>query len=314
MRQYLNSPHLSFKFKQNSADFFVEEIPLIASSQKGRFLLVKVKKENLSSWQLFDIFANYCNCKVGYAGLKDKNATTIQYLTLDEKCYKQLRRFKHLKIEILSIEKTKKPLKMGDLAGNRFRIHIYNVNEYTRLQEALSLLEQYGVPNYFGYQRFGKESLQQAKDFIEGEYFTKNKRLQKLLASIYQSDLFNRWLIYRVKLSSDTFLQLPGDVYVKDGRYITSKEIVNDRSWIVTGLLPGKGAFRARGKAREIEKHYDEPLPFRGDRRPALFFPKDVEVTKRGKRVTLHFTLPKGSYATILLENLAGKELTAEGI
>ncbi|BCD62538.1 tRNA pseudouridine13 synthase [Nitratiruptor sp. YY08-26] len=314
MRQYLVRSHTPFRFLQNSQDFFVEEIPLRPFGDRGRCLIIKIKKENLSTWQLLDIFSHYFQTKIGYAGLKDKNATTIQYISLDERHYKALKKFRHAKISILSIQKSNKPLKMGDLLGNRFAINIYNVKEFDKLQAILQKIIKVGVPNYFGYQRFGRDGLQKAKEFIEEDYFTKNKRVQKLLGSIYQSDLFNRWLQHRVSISKKGFLKLPGDVYQKDEKFFTPKEVIEDPSWIVTGLLPGKGAFRARAKAREIEKRYDADLPFRGGRRPALFYPKDLQVQKEGSRVTLQFTLPKGSYATILLENIAGKELSHKGI
>ncbi len=111
-----------------------------------------------------------------------------------------------------------------------------------------------------------------------------------------QSYCFNAWLTKRVALSR--LKMLPGDI-VEDG--------------IITGLLPGKGVRKAAKEARRIEKCYDRYIPTKGYRRAALFFPKDITIQQYKNKTTLLFSLPKGSYATIVLENLANKEMDYKG-
>lgn len=53
------------------------------------------------------------------------------------------------------------------------------------------------MPNYFGYQRFGKDvvdNLAKAKDVVYGEELVKDKKLSKMLVAAYQSSFFNGWL------------------------------------------------------------------------------------------------------------------------
>ena len=86
---------------------------------------------------------------------------------------------------------------------------------------------------------------------------------------------------------------------------------------VPTGLLCGRGVYRARGKAGEIEAKYDDGFLYeKGSRREAIIFPKDVTLkyTKDFDKMHISFTLPKGSYATVFLENIASKEFKAKKI
>jgi tRNA pseudouridine13 synthase len=53
-----------------------------------------------------------------------------------------------------------KPLKLGDLSGNRFTITIRNISGSDAVvASAMASLQQYGFINYFGVQRFGTSSV-----------------------------------------------------------------------------------------------------------------------------------------------------------
>jgi len=298
MRIYFDSKANRFRFKQSRDTFLVEEIPLFEPAAKGRFTILKVRKKDISTWDMLDILSGYSNYKIGYAGLKDKNATAVQYLSIDSRDEKRFLKFKSKKIEILDTFKSSQPIKIGDLKGNRFEIVLENVRDLEGIKKSLELIEKTGVPNYFGYQRFGNGSISQAKAFVEGEYFTKNLRMQKMLISIYQSDLFNRWLAKRVSMDKKGLKILEGDI-LRDG--------------VPTGLLPGNRVRRARGEAGRIEREFDEHIGAKGYRREALYFPKKLSLKESGKNLTLSFELPKGSYATTLLEHLAQKEMNYKG-
>ena len=74
---------IKFKFRQNRDDFIVNEIPLFEEiADKGNYLILKIRKQNLSTMQMIDILQSELNCfNIGYAGLKDKHATTTQYIS-----------------------------------------------------------------------------------------------------------------------------------------------------------------------------------------------------------------------------------------
>ena len=161
---------------------------------------------------------------------------------------------------------------------------------------------------------------------ISGELHIEDAKLKKFLISIYQSVFFNDWLKERILMSreqnSGKFMLLDGDVYLSnEDKIFTPKNIpqkdFEDKKVVPTGLLCGRGVYRARDKAREIEEKYDDGFLYeKGLRRPAIVFPKDLEMkyNKDFNIMSIAFTLPKGSYATVFLENIANRNLKAKKI
>ncbi len=319
-------PHtpLQFDFKQTIERFFVEEIPLYAFTGSGNFLILKIKKTDMSTWKLITVLAKATGLQerdIGYAGLKDKNATTIQYISLPKKYEKELN--KNLtteKIEILERTYNKAPIKIGHLKGNRFSIILHHINEKDAkfFNTTAKMMQSKGIPNYYGYQRFGEDS----RSYLQGkEIALSGKKLkgskEKLLVSAYQSHLFNKWLSQRVKLStiigtnsvSDAAKKLKyppelvkvlakqpqlfklflGDIimpypygktnFVKDMQH--ASQLFSQKKISPTGLLCGANALRAKSDAYHLEEPYDdtELSALKGDRRFAWIWPTEVETT-----------------------------------
>lgn len=331
-RVYLNTNQaIEFDFYQNQNDFKVDEIPLVKPEIRGNFIILHVQKIELTTWDMVAAFAEFLKIpaqKIGYAGLKDKHATTTQYLSFELKHEKPLKKFSHPQIEVLDSFKAAKSIQMGDLLGNKFTINLYNVApiEAGRIEKSARKIEKNGLANYFGYQRFGRDggSIQQAKEMLQGEIFIDDTKIKNFLISVYQSDFFNAWLKERIELSQKEglFKLLEGDVYMQqDGKLITPKTLMQKeflaKKVVPTGLLCGRGAFRARDAAGEIEKKYDDAyLVEKGSRREALIYPSEITTKYNGvdKILTLSFSLPKGSYATVFLENIANKNYTAADV
>ena len=322
----LRSGEASFSFKQTIEDFVVEEIPNRDFALKGKYLIVKIEKKGLSTWDTVDIFARFLDIdtyQIGYAGLKDKHATTVQYLSFDARVATALGRFRHKRIKILQTFKDTKSIRMGDLRGNRFGINLYDVDGVCagKIEKTASKIQKEGFANYFGYQRFGVkgDALLQAKEMLQEHRHIRDKRVRNFLTAVYQSDLFNRWLAKRVALSErGKFKLLRGDVYLEmeTDRLFTPKEIpLKDflsKKITPTGLLPGRDVYRAKGEARNIEALFDAPfLAAKGQRRAAVVFVEDFRMRYFPKehKASLSFSLPKGAYATVLLEALSGREL-----
>ncbi|MEN8717634.1 MAG: tRNA pseudouridine(13) synthase TruD [Sulfurovum sp.] len=329
-RYYPNlSSTVDFYFTQNEDDFIVDEQPIRFKNQ-GNFLVLKVVKKNQNTWDLIEKIANFLKCypnEIGYAGLKDKHATTTQYISIPKKYAKDIKKYNHKKIQIVDTCLHNEKISIGDLRGNRFTINLHEVTfeKLNILEKRLKLISKNGMPNYFGYQRFGndkEENLEKAKKIINGELIVKERKIQKMIISAYQSDFFNRWLAGRLKTSKDSnFKLIDGDVFLdhKSQKYFTPNNINKkiqdefDRKNIsVTGLLCGRKVFRAIGKARKIEEKYDDMfMQEKGYRREAIVYPKNISTRykKEDEKLTISFELPKGSYATVLLENLANREL-----
>ena len=324
-----NDKTLNFKFIQNEEDFIVEEQP-IKFSLSGNFLVLKIKKTNCDTWELIDRIAKFLNVysnEIGYAGLKDKRATTTQYITIPKKYSKEIKNFRSIKIEILETFLHNEKLNIGDLEGNRFKINLHNVGitDINHIQKIIKLIVKEGMPNYFGYQRFGKEvvdNLAKAKEVVYGDEIVKDKKLSKMLIAAYQSSFFNAWLVERLSLSNDEFKLLNGDIFLdlQNDKLFTPKaitaNILNDfHNFKITptGLLPGRKVFKAMGEASLIEQKYDDLyIQEKGYRREAMVFPRDISCKyDASKKVcTLDFILPKGSYATVLVEYLANRNFS----
>ncbi|MBA1438072.1 MAG: tRNA pseudouridine(13) synthase TruD [Epsilonproteobacteria bacterium] len=331
-REYLESgEQLRFVFEQNQDDFVVDEVG-IQLKGRGNFLVLHIKKVELTTWDMIAVFAEFLGTpapNIGYAGLKDKHATTTQYISVSKKYETQLKKFKHKQIKILDKTYHDESLSMGDLEGNRFKINLLEVDQISagKIEKRARKIVKNGLPNYFGYQRFGMQgdTLEQARQMIAGELHISDKKLKNFLISVYQSHHFNEWLKARVQLSkkqkSDRFVLLKGDVYRdQKGKLFTPKTTLKqdfaDHKVTPTGLLCGRNVFRARDAAREIEEKFDDQfLQEKGQRRDAIVFVKDLTLEYNNKFdiLNISFTLPKGSYATVFLEAIAGMNFKAKG-
>ncbi|NCP03669.1 MAG: tRNA pseudouridine(13) synthase TruD [Deltaproteobacteria bacterium] len=94
---------------------------------------------------------------LGYAGLKDARALTRQWVSLPAHCEKKLSRFNLPSLRLLDQQRHTNKLRLGHLAGNRFRLRIRKPgpDALSTARQILAILERRGLPNFFGEQRFG---------------------------------------------------------------------------------------------------------------------------------------------------------------
>lgn len=220
----------------------VDEIASVEFKKSGNFLILHIKKVEYTTWDMIATFAEFLRIparKIGYAGLKDKHATTTQYISVDARHEQALKKFRNKDIKILSMVRHNQPIRMGDLKGNRFTINLREITniEAGQIEKIARKTARDGLPNYFGYQRFGNsgDSFKQADDMINGDLHIADNKIKNFLISIYQSEFFNRWLRERVLISvkenGGKFKTLDGDLYIKKG--------------VPSGLLCGRGVKRS---------------------------------------------------------------------
>jgi len=350
----LGHSSIDFHFKQSPRDFVVKEIPLYEFSGEGEHLVLFVRKKNISTLELVSILAKYLgiqNKEIGYAGLKDKHAMTKQYMSIHKKHEEALENFEHPDVKIVSKTYHNNKIKIGHLKGNRFYIKVKKVNPTSavKIDEALKKISDFGMPNFFGYQRFGTEG----DNHIEGEKIAKgekkerNPKIRKLLISAYQSHLFNLWLSRRLEINTlvknftaqelESILNMPNDEVAKlksqthpfkmisgdimehypHGRLFDfdgSQDDVNrflERNISVTGLLCGSKVKVSSGVAGTIEKDFNDEINADGARRYAWVYPTEIEgrFNQIEAQYEMNFTLPKGSYATVLIEEIAKRKI-----
>ena len=204
---FLQGSKPSFVFNKSSKDFEVEEVPLYEFSGEGEHLIVKFRKKDMTTWEAVNAFSSATGVKardIGYAGLKDKEGSTIQYFSIPCKHEEQIKSFAHDRIRILDITRHNNKLKPGHLKGNNFKLRLKKVlpKDASIIDGLLKELGREGMPNYFGFQRFGKDGKNHelGRAIVEGTHKERNKELKKLLISAYQSYLFNEWLSIRVQI------------------------------------------------------------------------------------------------------------------
>lgn len=346
---YLNHSKLDVVFKQNKDDFVVTEIPLYDFSGEGEHLIIKFRKKDLTTWDAEQIFSEQLGCKakdIGYAGLKDKNAMTVQSFSVPKSCEASLAKFHHDNIKILETTYHNNKIRIGHLKGNKFFIRLKRVNTVNsrKIEQILGQIATYGMPNYFGFQRFGIEgdNYKKGEQIVQGKLKERSFKLRQMYINAYQSYLFNEWLGKRIELSKlvdafepkaiyeklnlplevvkqmkkqeHPFKLLPGDLmshypfgkifHVENLEEEAEKFFKLDR--VPTGILAGKKVKASVGLAYEIEKEYDIKIPEDGARRFAWIFPQEIESNYKDEKnwMEISFTLPKGSYATELISEL----------
>jgi tRNA pseudouridine13 synthase len=348
-QHYLNHSPIDVYFKQSKDDFVVTEIPLYKFSGEGEHLILKIRKKDLTTWDALKIISDYVGCKnrdIGYAGLKDKNAMTVQYISIHKSFEDKVDSFSHPLIKILEKTYHNNKIKIGHLKGNKFFIRLKRVQAMHRMkiESALKQIATLGMPNYFGFQRFGidGDNYKKGEALISGTLKVRDKKLKQMYINAFQSHLFNSWLSKRIEigkvvdnfkakeisekldLNVETIKQLQsqkhpfkvlkGDVFshypygklfnIENVEEESEKFYNHDR--VPTGLLSGNKTKFATDDALKFEKDFIEETKEDGARRFAWIFPSDISSEYKDERAwfELSFELPKGSYATEFVDEL----------
>ncbi len=341
-------------FSKTSKDFVVEEVPLYEFSGSGEHLILKIRKKDMTTWKLVQKISEITGSKtkdIGYAGLKDKDGITTQYISIYKKYEDKIDLIEDNDIKIISTTYHNNKIRIGHLKGNKFYIKFKKVSliDAQKIENAIKIIAKNGLPNYFGYQRFGTEgnNYQIGKELLFGKTHIKNRKKRDFFISAYQSHIFNLWLSKRVEISKmcesfnakelesvliynatlikelkkqpNFFKILPGDIlhHYPHGKAFECIELDNEverfnkKDITVTGILPGNKTKRATGEAGIIEKEFlsecEEVISkMNGSRRFAWIFPEILgyKYKKEEAWYELSFFLPKGSYATVLVEEI----------
>lgn len=143
--------------KEKPEDFIVEEIPIIKLKEEGRHSVFLMTKRGVSTQKAIEIIKRKLglkNSQVGYAGSKDKNAITRQWISIKKNINNKIE-LGNIKLEYLG--KSNERILLGNLKGNKFRIRVKNLSD-DNIKNAERVGEELNMPNYFGEQRFSKSN------------------------------------------------------------------------------------------------------------------------------------------------------------
>ena len=165
-RYLSNSKGIGGKLRKKPEDFVVEEIIntnekkhwiWTKENDKGKHSIVKITAKNWDTHVLVKELSKRLGIgqkAIGFAGTKDKRAVTTQYFSLMAK-HEEIKKIRLENVKIKFCHRTIKPIRLGNLVGNNFKIKISDVkcNE-NDIEKIIDELKE-GFPNYFGIQRFG---------------------------------------------------------------------------------------------------------------------------------------------------------------
>jgi tRNA pseudouridine13 synthase len=242
-------------------------------------------------------------------------------------------------IAIVDVRRHTNKLRTGHLHGNRFVVVVRELapDEARAVVDRAAEVARTGVPNAFGEQRFGKDgrNADRARAILAGtEPPPRDRRLLRLLHSSLQSDVFDAVLAERVRRGTWT-TALRGDVLKKTdtgGLFVCTDEQADraraERGEVSpTGPLPGPKMPRAEGEPGALELEiararlgdaFDAAMAGalgEGTRRALRLLPSNCRAeiicnpvaTANGREDTgcrVEFVLPKGAFATTVLEHL----------
>jgi tRNA pseudouridine13 synthase len=312
-------------------DFLVFEIPAYFPSGTGSHVFAHIEKRGLTTPKAVELICRAVGADpraAGFAGMKDKYAVTRQWVSVQDIAPEALLALDLPDVRVLEAHRHDRKLKTGHLRANRFELRIRDVpsERHGDLERGLARLCSGGFPNYFGAQRFGegRRNVDRAIEFISGEKRPpRAPHERKMLVSALQSFLFNRYVADRVEAGTLDRVEL-GEIVKKEdtgGLFevddVLEVQVRVDRFEVSsTGPMFGpkmrwpSGAPRAREEQLLSSLSLDEPSLDRmgklaaGTRRVIRVRPEDASLAREDGDVILTMTLPKGTYATTVLDEL----------
>ncbi len=326
-------PGIGGDIKVEPAHFVVEEIPLYEPSGEGQHVYVRLTREGWTTQAVEDELTELFELRdvdIGCAGRKDKHARTTQTFSLNlpnaDEAAVAARIRDHLPfIELQWVKRHRNKIRAGHLLGNRFQIVVLDPNPgaLPQAEAVVEALQQRGLPNFFGPQRFGREgdNAERGRRILLTGRGPRKRWLRRLLLRAYQSALFNTWLVERMNRGWFERVMV-GDVAKKrdtGGLFeVEDAETAQprfDRDEITyTGPIYGSRMWWASGEPGELEREVltaTEITPemldrahLDGSRRRARLVLDDLHVESHPDGLLFIFTLPKGSYATTVLREV----------
>jgi len=148
--------------KESPEDFQVEEIPSYFPCGSGEHCYLTIEKQGITTLEVIRRIAGSLKIQerdVGYAGMKDAVGVTRQTISIQRVTPEKALSLELDGVKAVSATLHSNKLKLGHLKGNRFRIVIRGVSDAALhlVPAILDVLGKRGVPNYFGFQRYGAQ-------------------------------------------------------------------------------------------------------------------------------------------------------------
>ena len=326
----LGEPTAQAQLKQQAEDFVVSESLGFEPDGSGSHALLLIEKRQMNTGEVAAALARFAAVKplaVGYCGLKDRQAVSRQWFSVDlgNRADPPWPEFADDRRRVLQVARHRRKLRPGSHAANGFEILLRQPDgDRADVERRLGEVQSQGVPNYFESQRFGHDGnnlLRALQLFAQAA--PRRDAKQGMYLSAARSFLFNEVLSLRVAASSWQQV-LPGEAVMLDGSnsWFAAPQITADIAARVADFdlhpsapLWGAGASPASDAALVPEQEALAPHPalcaglekfgLRQERRPLRLRPRDLQWQWTGAGdLQLSFQLPPGGYATAVVREL----------
>lgn len=323
----------------------ISNVPQKSSGKYLYAKLTKRNLNTIDALKILSKALNIKEKQIGFAGSKDKKAITeqvISFLGVSKERLSSLH-IKNLQLQFLGYGD--QPISLGDLIGNEFIIIVRNLDAFSITKTPL--IPNYFDEQRFGKHNVEigrclvKKQFKDAVTLIDEpsceDHLTKNPtdfvgalrtipmRLLRLYLNAYQSYLWNETLALYLKKNGEIIKEEPYSqgkfIFINDAEKFKdlqipilgfgSEELEKDEIRIILEELMRKEALTHQDF---IIKQIPQ-LTLEGELRKAFIKVKDLKTEKEQKdelnpgkkKVTISFTLPKGSYATMAIRRIVSE-------
>lgn len=323
-----------YQLKKIPKDFIVEEIPQKEFSDNGDYLICKLKKKNYNTEDAVQTICRVLGIarrNLSYAGSKDRNAVTYQYISLYKGSKERIEQLELKDIILEPVGRSKAPLSLGDLKGNKFIITIRNITDDFEPKKLKAF------PNYYDSQRFSKNNVKIGRAIIKRDFELAAKTimnedykygdlikqvldkepnnfigaLQEIPPKIlliyvhaYQSYLWNKQIKEYLDSNQNSeqkdvpligFYEPEDDFFKEIIENILQEEEITYRDFIVREIP----SLTVEGSCRKL---------FCDIKDLSISELQTDELNEGMKKVVVKFFLGKGSYATMAIKHIMGKK------
>src|SRR3989344_1530087 len=309
-----------FNLKQIPEDFKVKETINLKLLNKGGYKCYLLKKKNFTTNDAISLLSKKFRINFkdfGYAGNKDKKALTEQFISI--KTNRDLKNFNFENIFLEFKGHLSDKIHLGNNLGNEFEIVVRNLSKkYAKINE---------IVNYFDEQRFSKNNVLIGKLLLQRKFKEicnlldvnnlnklSKKELRFYLHS-YQSYLFNKaasTYLKKYKNYKKVEYSLGEFIFPKKSEKLKFPLISFDfksgkKDKINLDILNSEGIKLDQFIVREhpwlIEETTYRDVFVKVKNFKTLKYIKDDLNSGKFKQI-IKFSLPKGSYATILVKQM----------
>ena len=145
------------KVKQVPSDFVVEERATIEATDRGRYAVYRLHKRGIGTIEALRALRRTWRVParaVGFGGLKDRHADTVQFVTIPQGPKRNL---EEPAFRLTYEGQSDVPMSRTTLSGNHFRVRLRDLSrgEADAVARRFADATRFGVPAYFDEQRFG---------------------------------------------------------------------------------------------------------------------------------------------------------------